>query len=1322
MKRTFDNSVLGGSASYGTSGQISTGQMATKDSVYQSTNMVCIQNDDHTEIHGIQTQFNQTRVLPIVGKTSRAEIALKSADVQTKSLPILQPQVKIDSNPLTSDIDRLIYEVGLSATWRNSVLELPVNGSTLSSLAETGPVQFRPYPNTVYVERDNDFTYWGESTFMNVPNASIQLIDSYNSTETVTLFPTAVTNTSLVTLFNYFRGFINPVTVPGTITSYSSIRNTCLTPVVVPSVKADIINAILPSGTDQYAGDLLIFVDTLEGFSIGDRIRLFGVRDLTNVLQPLVNTFATVKLILPNYSPVANGPTNKVLVVDYAYDLPTYPSPSFGLTTPTYASPSFAVTSPVFSSPSFGLILASNPSSSFGLDTAGATLTFNLSSTVISRYPVGTVINVTGSPDPRVNGTYTIIRINGNTQIVVPSAIQFPVQVTTTMITAADGFSQVTFNVDNTRFVIGERVGVTGATDPRINGNFIVNGLNGSGPNGQIVVNYPPSLTFPIVSSSSTLTLSDQQAEVYFNVADNSVFAVNDVVLIAGSPDPRVNGEFTVVRLNGGTQIVIDNNSLSFPPAVSSATTITIEGEDPKLTFNVADNTPFAPGTEFFVTGSPDPRINQQFTVLSRNGGTQIVCNAPNLSFPVASTPTLLTILIGDISFEDGYAINLRVQDGGHIEFLTDEQEFEPLFLNGGFGTGNGTITLFLDPSSPALVLDSGFWRGFIGNVDVHPMNAAVELLIVDYATQPSETTIRALSQTYNGYYTIVSRTTSSITLCPIAKSIPGGGTSLTGVQFKLSLAPNFYTFDTRADEVFDPLTTINRMNFMRSLGYLPSDDLIIGHPTTPPTASIPAKTWTRAYTVDWNFSAYRNITWLTQDTTATKPRLPLQFQDFGVDNGSSTYYNVYEMNKFINDSVNPAIDQVITDTEAFVQNFESFSLNGQLGLCFNAYKQLFSSPASAFVWSPVGTYVLGSLAVSGTSSSSLAFMCARTSPLPDALPTTPISTLSWVYLGTVPYQVGESTPYALVISQIVTPATIVTTAGMVNYPTIDPLDALPITLSFTSITTPSSSFNNLILQPVFTSIAPKFNYNNLTLLMALKYDGYGFGTINVVQPGVEQQTIALLDYGRISWGNQGSNNADEWITLESNTSFKFLFDNFPSYCIAYEDTLGFLHSGESYPFVHYWIWDSTTLTDPRTDGQFYEIYQTSESLSACMSPVESIVVVSENIPVLEELASPAFYLVDSDTSAFFARNETVSLTQKIIGEIPLYHFSPYNARSVIRYDANELHFCALLDTKTFKQLEYSLYYRHRITQQLVPLILTNYGSVNIKFVFRPIS
>jgi len=115
MKRTFDTAMGSSSAQ-----QISAGMVATKDPVYYATNMVNISNEDTTTDHGIFAGFSQTRILPIVGKTSRAEIAVESADIQTKALPIFQPQVK-----LGNDIDELIYEVGISAQWRGSMLALP---------------------------------------------------------------------------------------------------------------------------------------------------------------------------------------------------------------------------------------------------------------------------------------------------------------------------------------------------------------------------------------------------------------------------------------------------------------------------------------------------------------------------------------------------------------------------------------------------------------------------------------------------------------------------------------------------------------------------------------------------------------------------------------------------------------------------------------------------------------------------------------------------------------------------------------------------------------------------------------------------------------------------------------------------------------------------------------------------------------------------------------------------------------------------------------------------------------------------------------------
>jgi hypothetical protein len=128
---------------------------------------------------------------------------------------------------------------------------------------------------------------------------------------------------------------------------------------------------------------------------------------------------------------------------------------------------------------------------------------------------------------------------------------------------------------------------------------------------------------------------------------------------------------------------------------------------------------------------------------------------------------------------------------------------------------------------------------------------------------------------------------------------------------------------------------------------------------------------------------------------------------------------------------------------------------------------------------------------------------------------------------------------------------------------------------------------------------------------------------------------------------------------------------------------------------------------------------QSVESLSSCLCPIESIVVVSKSTPVVPTLIAPAQYV--SDTNAAIAVTQVISGdTQNIIGEF--FIESPLTTRSVIRYYTETPTFYSMQNSKVFKQFDYSLFYRHRISQQLVPLILTNYGSANIKFVFRPTS
>jgi len=1077
MKRMYDNTS--------NDGQMSTGQMATKDMVYMNTNMVNIQREDHSSDHGIVTQFNQTRVLPIIGKTSKAEIALKTVDIQTKSLPIFQPQVLIKSDLATSDINRLIYEVGLSATWKNSMLQTPPDGVLLDSLYQVGKNNIIPYPGgTVTVYPNMEGVYWAESTFTN-NSGYLNIIDAFNQVYTFYFAPIAATDITLNTLFQIWTGTISipPNPLP-------PIRRTCLTPVVVPSVASKIIQASIGlSGSVTF--NLIIAPESTDGFSIGDSLQFFGARDTSFPAQPSQYTnFFTVRQKI-KYQYDSQSDFIPSLVLDY---------------------------------------------SGLGSDTG-------------------------------------LFQLSTNYSFAPGSMIQF-------------------------------------------------------------------------------------------TVADSSQFQQFDTISVTGNSIPAVNGNYIVATILSPTLISCPYNyaTPSLPPGI-----------------------PYS----------------------------QIV----NLS-----------------SLLNSYVIDLNVKNGGHIEFLTDIQEFAPIALQ-GLPTpqpSNGQLNLqlaVLPAGVPLPAFNYGFLRNYNGvNASTQCITAPVELKIDCFYNSISPQDAITLSEAYNGYYTISllyqSPGVQVITLTPINKVLPSGGYSLAGRQFIMKLAPNFYTFDTRVDDVISGDNT-SHLRFMRAIGLTPSTSLTQQKSTYPPTATIPSKTWERAYQVEWDFSAYRNLKWVTQDQTATLPNKPITFQDFGIDNGSSSYYNVYELNKFLNDTVNPSIERILDDNGYEFLNYEAFSLDDQLAMNYNAYKQLFQLPASSFLWSSSISYTIGTLAVSGADFPAFAFLAAKTGTFAQLgpLPTSGVSNRSWIYLGHVPVQANNLTlPFSLNLQssqpQIGGQQMIASVQNSLGNTVGD-----PICIYFSYINNGVGTVTSIIPLPTFKTQTPSFHYNVLTLLSSIEYDGYGFATTTVPITGLTQQTVSLYDYARRSWGNTGTNLADEWFTFESNTSFKFLMDNFPSYCLPYEDTFAELRTGSSFPFINYWIWDSTdSLTDPRFDSQFYRISQTSESLSSCMSPVESIVVVSENIPVLEELSSPASYLIDSNSTAFFARSETVSLTNKIIGEVPLIHFAPYNTRSVIRYDANELHYYALLDTKLFKQLEYSLYYRHRITQQLVPLVLSNYGSVNIKFVFRPIS
>ena len=68
-----------------------------------------------------------------------------------------------------------------------------------------------------------------------------------------------------------------------------------------------------------------------------------------------------------------------------------------------------------------------------------------------------------------------------------------------------------------------------------------------------------------------------------------------------------------------------------------------------------------------------------------------------------------------------------------------------------------------------------------------------------------------------------------------------------------------------------------------------------------------------QAFTRTFELYAYRNLLWVPEDETAVVPAAPLVSQDFGAL-GASTYYNCYDYDWFLTNSVNPAFRRCIDD------------------------------------------------------------------------------------------------------------------------------------------------------------------------------------------------------------------------------------------------------------------------------------------------------------------------------------------------------------------------------------------------------------------------
>lgn len=690
----------------------------------------------------------------------------------------------------------------------------------------------------------------------------------------------------------------------------------------------------------------------------------------------------------------------------------------------------------------------------------------------------------------------------------------------------------------------------------------------------------------------------------------------------------------------------------------------------------------FKVGDRVRVFGSVDSAavstdLNKYTTILSICLYSDLVV-AGAIANPTSNDPSVLTLpclvvdntsttglnLASTVRRSNGYVVNCMTDNrGGRIQLLTDEFEFKPLTITPTACTAN-SLTANL-PASVGVTAGKGFLRTGALN-----WNVMVE---VQATTEPK----------LNGLYRVSSSSgTSSIVLTPISHVLDG---SFSGTA-TLRLAPNAYNFLTNVNNSLDPGYAL--FNQLIGLPASETDDLL--PPSYPPIATTFVNSWKRAYTPTFKLSAYRNLQWVTQDI-ATRASPPTYQQDFG-DSSSSTYYNVYNMQTFINECVNPAYEKCLSeDTGVVPTNYEEYSLQKQLSTISSAYQQTFQSSNDSFAYDPAVTYAAGSTVIYRGRVYIAYKLTTKISP--------GSGDSSWLLLGD-----AKNETYS------VTGNLLFTTATGGGY-------------SFSCVGT--SMLNEKVILsriPTFKTAPPRFDYNALERLFFFTADTYSFGNL---YPFIDTKqfdgtyTTDPRNFNYKSWGYKNAcsgvdtQGAQEQFIMESNSPFKFLMDNFQCSAIEYinpvtNDTLA------------YWLWPC--YGDPKELWYVFnrKFTQESESLSSCACPVQSIVITSRTIPVLPSLGSPTTIISDFNTASSATANTVSGDSDNIIGEFSVIPGSLLGVRSVLRYQPDQVTFYSLQSTLVFKQLDYAVFYRHRVTQKLVPLILSNYGNVNIKFVFKP--
>jgi hypothetical protein len=158
------------------------------------------------------------------------------------------------------------------------------------------------------------------------------------------------------------------------------------------------------------------------------------------------------------------------------------------------------------------------------------------------------------------------------------------------------------------------------------------------------------------------------------------------------------------------------------------------------------------------------------------------------------------------------------------------------------------------------------------------------------------------------------------------------------------------------------------------------------------------------------------------------------------------------------------------------------------------------------------------------------------------------------------------------------------------------------------------------------------------------------------------------------------------------------------------------LWNGGQYTFPNTFT-PPSTLTTTTNPPQYFKIKETMSSIGSMWSPVSSIVITTTHIPVRNEYNVST---IPYGSASIGTTSATTNAFQKVLIETSAEEIDTESFRGLIHYLPNTPTFTSLgHDRDGLNNVDLRIYWRHRLTNQLIPMTLPNQGSVSVRLLFK---